>query len=151
MFLEVRLEQRRHRLEAVELRQVTYAALQGIVNVASEESMSGGKIVRERSLLSEELLSLSNELAEATADRIRDQSLVNGDPGASARALDNVAFGALRQMRAEVPSEYSNMMARFAPAYPPATALAEQLAALDRSIKREATRIGPNLKKIGQK
>lgn len=144
-FLEDRLEQLRQRLEASERKLVTYAAQQGIINLASEERGASGDVVRERSLLSEELLSLSNELAEATADRIRAQSLVNGEPGASARALENVAIGAMRQKRAEVASEYSNMMARFESEYPPAKALEQQLEALDRSIAQEEARVGQSV------
>ena len=141
-FLEDRLEQLRQRLEASERRLVTYAAQQGIVNVVSEERGATGDTVRERSLLSEELLGLSGELAQATGERIRAESVVNGEPAVSARALENAALGAMRQKRAEVAGEYSSMMAQFESEYPPAKALEEQLAALDASIAREEARIG---------
>lgn len=145
-FLEDRLGQLRQRLEASERMLVAYAAQQGIINVASEERGVGGEIVRERSLLADELVSLNNALSEATADRVRVQSQVNGQPGTSTRALDNDALGALRQRRAEVASEYSKMLARFEPGYPPAMALQQQLAALDQSIEREEARIGQSVR-----
>lgn len=144
-FLEDRLEQLRQRLEASERRLVAYAAQQGIINVASEERSAGGDIVRERSLLSDELLSLSNELAEATAERIQAQSRVNGDPDSSVRALENSAINALRQRRAEVASEYSKMLAQFESEYPPAKALEQQLATLDTSISAEEARVGESV------
>lgn len=144
-FLEDRLEQVRQRLEDSERRLVAYAAQQGIINVASEERGAGGSTVRERSLLSEELLSLSGELARATADRIRAQSVVNAEPGASARGLDNNALNSIRQERAEVSAEYSSMMATFGPDYPPARALEQRLAALDRSVTMEETRVADSI------
>lgn len=144
-FLEDRLEQLRQRLEASERRLVTYAAQQGIINVASEERGAGGDVVRERSLLSDELMALSRELASATADRIRAQALVNGEPSTSARALNNSAISGLRQTRAEVAAEYSKMQARFEPEYPPLQALAQQLEALDESIEREEARVGESV------
>ncbi|PWG02107.1 exopolysaccharide biosynthesis protein [Sphingosinicella humi] len=144
-FLEDRLEQLRQRLEASERQLVAYAAQQGIINVVSEERGAAGSTVRERSLLSEELLSLSNELAKSTADRIRAGSLVNGDAGASARALENDALNMMRQKRAEAAAEYSNMMATFGPDYPPAQALEQELAALERSITAEEARVAKSI------
>jgi len=93
----------------------------------------------------DDLTALNQELARATADRIRAQSRQNRPSSSSVEALNNNAISGLRERRAEVASEYAKMMTRFAPDYPPARELASQIQQLDVSIAREEARVGQSL------
>ncbi|MES2755174.1 MAG: polysaccharide biosynthesis tyrosine autokinase [Pseudomonadota bacterium] len=137
-FLEDRLGQLRQRLEESERRVVQYAATQRIVSVPAAIE-SGG--LGERSLIADDLARLNAELANAVGDRIKAQSRLGTPGGLTSEALNNDAISALRQKRAEVASEYANMLAKFEPNYPNAKALASQIEALDRSLLREESRI----------
>lgn len=137
-FLEERLEQLRKRLEDSERQLVQYAGQQRIITVNSDQD-GAGSATAERSLLSDDLTSLNAELNRAIADRIRAQSQL-GEGQTSREALNNQAIAAMRQQRAEVASEYANLLAKFSPEYPAALALSSQLEDLDRSIAREEAR-----------
>jgi polysaccharide biosynthesis transport protein len=141
-FLEDRLAQLRQRLEESERALVAYASQQRIINIPSS---GGGGATVERSIIAEDLATLNNELAKATADRIRIQARVNeaGGRGATTpEALSNVGISQLRQKRAELAAEQERLLSQFQPDYPPARAVAAQLAQLDRSIAREEGRVG---------
>lgn len=143
-FLEDRLEQLRQKLEESERRLVAYAGNQKIINIAASDDSPNGQ-TREHSLQADELVNLNNALAEATAARVAAESRMRKAGGASAEALSNPAINQLRQKRAEVAADYAKMMAQFAPDYPPAKALAQQLSALDQSIAREEARVRQSL------
>ena len=146
-FLEDRLEQLRVRLEESERLLVSYAARERIITVASTASNGGNSPAAERSLVADDLAAINNELAVATADRVRAQSRSQaGAGGAVSEALNNPAIGALRQRRAEVSAEYAKLLVQFEPEYPPAKALASQVAQLDASISREERRVQESLR-----
>jgi capsular exopolysaccharide synthesis family protein len=133
-FLEQRLVQLRSRINESERQLVDYASRQGIVNLPA--STTGG----ERSIVAEDLANTNGELGRAVADRVRAQSRLNNG-GAVDEALGNSTINSLRQRRAEQASEYAKMMAQFEPGYPPARALRQQMAQVDRSIAQEVSRV----------
>ncbi|WP_168355981.1 GumC family protein [Sphingomonas gei] len=135
-FLESRLAQLRQRLEESERKVVEYAADQKIVNIPGNQEGAG-----ERSLVADDLARLNGELAEAIADRVKAESRVSSGGGATVESLSNNAITALRTKRAEVASEYANLLTKFEPGYPAAAALASQLKELDRAIGQEEGRV----------
>jgi capsular exopolysaccharide synthesis family protein len=140
-FLEERLNQLRQRLQESERTLVGYAARQRIINVPSGERSGETSVTVERPLLAEDLLALNQELNEATAARIAAQSRLRSPGGSTGEALSNQALSEMRARRAQYASERAQMLAQFEPEYPPAVALADQIAELDRAITREETRI----------
>lgn len=133
-FLEQRLVQLRSRINDSERQLVDYASRQGIVNLPA--STTGG----ERSIVAEDLANTNGELGRAVAERVRAQSRLNNG-GAVDEALGNSTINSLRQRRAEQAADYAKMMAQFEPGYPPARALRQQMAQLDRSIAQEVGRV----------
>jgi polysaccharide biosynthesis transport protein len=140
-FLEERLVQLRQKLEESERQLVENAADQQIITFSTgnggANEKGGGE---ERSITTADLEQLNTALAEATSDRIRAQSELlrtqsTGDPA------NNASMSGLRQRRAEVAAEYAKLMVQFEPGYPPAKALASQIAQLDRSIGSEEARM----------
>jgi capsular exopolysaccharide synthesis family protein len=140
-FLEGRLEQLRDRLAESERRVVQYAANEKIVSIPNTGEGGG-----ERTLVGDDLARLNGELASAVGDRVKAESRLGDKPSSSTEALTNPAIASMRQKRAEVASEYANMLVKFEPEYPAAKALASQLSDLDRSIAREEGRIGSSVK-----
>ena len=138
-FLEQRLGQLRNRLEDSERQVVGYASQQSIINIPSGSDEKG--VSQERSLTADSLTALNNELARATADRIRAESRKSGSDGSSTEALTNSTIATLRQRRAEVAAEYARLLTQFEPGYPAAAALAAQLRTLDSSIRNEEGRV----------
>lgn len=151
-FLEERLEQLRQRLEQSERALVAYAGEQKIVNVPQTVSSGPGQaggVVVERSLIAEDLVNLNQELAAATADRVRAESRASR-AGVAPEALANNAVNAIRERRAATAAEYAKLMSQFRPDYPPAQALASELEQLDRAIAREEGRVGSSLQGVYQ-
>jgi polysaccharide biosynthesis transport protein len=144
-FLEQRLQQLRARLDESERALVGYAARQRIVNVPGPAPLAGEGTSAERPIIADDLTAINRELSQATADRIRAQTRLGAPRGAITEALENPAISGLRQRRAELGAEYSRLMAQFEPAYPPAVALRDQIAQLDRSIAREESRVTSSL------
>jgi capsular exopolysaccharide synthesis family protein len=145
-FLESRLGQLRTRIDQAEQQLVDYAARQGIVNLPSESSGSAGASnSNERSLVAEDLVALNKELATATGERIEAQSRLGAGGGNVQEALSNTGISQMRLRRAELASQYAEMLQKFDPAYTPAQALRSQIAALDQSIGREEGRIRSTL------
>jgi capsular exopolysaccharide synthesis family protein len=150
-FLEERLEQLRQKLEQSERALVAYAAQQKIINVPQSIASGPGQtgVVMERSLVAEDLVTLNQELAAATADRVRAEARVKRS-GVAPEALANNAVNALRERRGEASAEYAKLMAQFQPDYPPAQALASEIQQLDRAIAREEGRVGTSLRGVYQ-
>jgi len=141
-FLEERLEQLRQRLQDSERALVSYAANQRIINIPMSTSTGQDQVsTTERSLVAEDLSALNRELNEATAARMAAQSRLRGSGGTTAEALSNQAISSLRTRRAELASDYARMTAQFDEAYPPAQALADQIATVDRAIANEEGRV----------
>ena len=144
-FLEGRIGQLREKLEESERQAVAYASREGIINLplpgARDESgnVTGG----DRSLVTDDLASLNNALAIATAERIGAGARLAAlrRPDASEEAITNQAISLLRQKRAEVATEYAEQSTQFTPQYPKVKALADELAEIDSSIKGEEARI----------
>ncbi len=145
-FLETRLSDLRRRIDESERRLVGYAAREGIINLPSAPADATTGNTPERSLASDDLATLNQELARARADRIQAASRLGIAAGQTPEALQNAALGSLRQQRAELASNYAKMMAQFAPDYPPAKALQNQIAQLDQAIGREERRVGGSLR-----
>lgn len=145
-FLEQRLQQLRARIDDSERQLVAYAAQQGIVNLPSGAAGQDGNRSGERSLIGEDLASLNGEFSRAVADRVRAQSRLTANGGTVEEALQNSAISTLRARRAELASDYAKLMVQFEPDYPPARALQQQIAQLDRSIGREEGRVQSTLR-----
>lgn len=141
-FLEKRLDQLRQRLEQSEKMLVGYASDQRIINLPSAPGTQDQPGV-ERSLLADDLSSLNAALATAIADQIRAGSRLAapGNTGALGEAVNNQVIGPLRQKRAELASQYQQVLIRFAPQYLGAREIASQIAELDKSVAREEDRI----------
>lgn len=148
-FLEERLAQLRIRLEDSERLLVSYATQQRIINLPSSTA-DGARSGEDRSIVSDDLSSLNQALAKATAERIAAQSqfeqAASAGSGAVNNALDNVAIGNLRQRRAEVAAELAAQSVRFEPGYPSVRALSSQLSQLDASISREERRVNDSFR-----
>lgn len=138
-FLEDRLDKIRQRLEQSERLLVAYAGRQKIVNLPASSGSGSGSGV-DRPVVAEDLKNLNDALAEATAERLKAQGRLSGS-SSSTEVLENTAINALRQKRGEAAAEYAKLIAQFQPDYPPARAIAQQIAAYDRSIGREEARV----------
>ena len=145
-FLEERLEQLRERIDTSERRAVDYAASQGIVTLPQSTGGDGSGQTVERPIVVDDLATLNAELTRAKADRIEAESRLGAEGGATTEGLQNNAIGQLRARRAELSAEYSKLLQRFEPAYPPAQALRSQIDELDRSITREERRVRDTLR-----
>lgn len=146
-FLEERLQQLRQRLQDSERALVAYAANQRIINVPTSTTTGADQanVTTERPLVAEDLSVLNRELNEATAARMAAQSRLRGSGGTTIEALNNQAISDLRSRRAGLAADYARMVAQFEPDYPPARALADQIAEIDRAIAREETRVRSTL------
>lgn len=150
-FLESRLGQLRTRIDQAERQLVDYAAQQGIVNLPSESASTPGSTTQpERSLVAEDLVALNKELATATAERIEAQSRLGARGGDVQEALGNTGISQMRSKRAELSSQYADLLQRFEPNYPPAQALKAQITTLDQSIAREEGRVRSTLQQSFQ-
>jgi capsular exopolysaccharide synthesis family protein len=139
--LQRELAQTKDRLDESQRQLVNYAEQQRIINLPAQGSAD--KQTSERSIVADELATLSGALSQATADRISAEARFReaGSGGASSEALRNQAINALRQRRAELASDYQRLMVQFEPEYPPARAIQSQINQLDRSITREENRV----------
>jgi capsular exopolysaccharide synthesis family protein len=147
-FLESRLEQMRAKLEDSERKAVAYAASQGIVllpGAASPAGKDASPPTADRSLVSDDLVTLNAALAAATAERVQAQSRLTRRPDATSGALANDAIGRMREARAQAQSDYAKLMQQFEPNYPPALALKAQIRSLDAAIGAEEGRVGTSL------
>jgi succinoglycan biosynthesis transport protein ExoP len=144
-YLEQRLAQLRERINTSERRLVDYARREGIVNLPAVGTGTTGTGSNERSLAVDDLVSLNTELASAVADRIRAEARLQGPAANSSDALANGTLSTLRTRRAELNADYARMMTQFAPDYPPARALKNQIDQIDRSIGREEQRAGSSV------
>jgi succinoglycan biosynthesis transport protein ExoP len=145
-FLEDRLGQLRTRIDQAERQLVDYAARQGIVNLPSDTaSVPGSGTNPERSLVAEDLVALNKELAAAIGQRIEAESRLGATGGDVAEALSNSGISQMRLKRADLSSEYAEIIQKFDPAYPPARALRAQITTLDQSISREEGRVRSTL------
>ena len=147
-FLENRLEEMRTKLEESERKAVGYAASQGIILLPAA-STGGGKDAApssaDRSLVSDDLVTLNNALAIATAERVQAESRLTRRPDATSGALANDAIARMRDERAQDQAEYAKMLQQFEPKYPPALALQAQIRSLDGAIGAEEARVGTSL------
>jgi capsular exopolysaccharide synthesis family protein len=145
-FLENRLEQMRSKLEDSERKAVAYAASHGIIVLPEDSTAKDGSAPgADRSLVSDDLVSLNNALAVATADRVQAESRLTKRPDATKDALDNDAIARMRDERAQAQSELNKMLQQFEPTYPPAQALQAQIHAFDQAIAAEEGRVGTSL------
>ncbi|MFL9839852.1 polysaccharide biosynthesis tyrosine autokinase [Sphingomonas sp. ST-64] len=144
-FLEDRLAQLRVRIEEAERQLVNYAEQQGIVNLPTEVGGDARGSSSERSLIAENLTTLNQELARATADRIQAESRLGAAGGQVSEALANPAISSLRTSRADLASQYAKMLEQFEPDYPPARALQQQIRQIDRAIAAEEQRVSGSL------
>jgi polysaccharide biosynthesis transport protein len=144
-FLESRLEQMRTKLEDSERKAVGYAASQGIILLPSQAPAPGRDVSpssADRSLVSDDLVTLNNALSVATAERVQAQTRLTSRPDATSAALDNTAIGRMREERAQDQADYAKMLQQFEPKYPPALALKAHINSLDDAIAAEEHRVG---------
>lgn len=142
IYLEGRLQGLRDRLEKSERDLVNYAARQGIVRL-SEIQGEDGRTRTTQTLASSDLEQLNRLLVQATAERAEAESKLSAAraPGATQLGLSNQSLSTLRQRRAEANAAYQELLVQFEPEYPQAQAAREKVAALDRAISAEETRV----------
>lgn len=136
-FLERRLAELLRDVEASERKLVTYANENNIVVL--EQVEQDGKTVRSPTLASRNLSAMNEALNTATAERYLAESRANNGSGAD--TSNNQSIATLRSRRAELQTQYAQLMVRFEPAYPAARALQEQIAIVDQAIAREESRV----------
>jgi polysaccharide biosynthesis transport protein len=136
-FLEGRLEQLRRRLNESEQRLVGYAQRENIINLPGGSGPNGA--TNERSIAADDLTSLNAALATAVSDRIQAESALQAG-GGTASSTTSPTLSGLRTRRADVAADYAKLLTQFEPGYPPAQALRDQIASLDRAIAREEGR-----------
>ena len=147
-FLENRLEEMRTKLEDSERKAVAYAASQGIIMLPTAATATGKDAppaTADRSLVSDDLVTLNNALAIATAERVAAESRLTRRPDATNNALSNDAISRMREERAQAQADYAKMMQQFEPNYPPAQALQAQIRSLDAAVRAEEGRVGTSL------
>ena len=140
-FLDRRLGQIRARLEDSERMLVAYAAAQRIVNLPSNVASATGSGA-DRPLLVDNLAQLNNELATATADRIRAESRLRTASGSTTEALNNSTVNSLRTSLANAEAEYAKLLVQFDPQYPTAQQAAAQVQKLRAEVSQAEGRIG---------
>jgi polysaccharide biosynthesis transport protein len=144
-FLEGRLNQTRQRLEQSERELVAYAGNQGILNIETSSGGTGAtgtqRTTTSRSLESDEIIAINEELARATANRIQVQSELQQAGNVTLQDVTNPTISALRQRRAEVAAERARLLTQFEEGYPAVLSLTAQLTAIDRSLTAETGRI----------
>lgn len=140
-FLEGRLEQLRGRLEQSERLLVGYASQQALINIPVAGGGAGGNGTQERSLTVDSLAALNVALSEATADRVKAESRLQGSSAVLPEQLNNATIAGLRTQRAQANAAYAKLMTQFSPQYPPAAAQAAEIKRLDESIAREEQRV----------
>lgn len=144
-FLEGRLEQLRRRLNESEQRVVGYAQRENIINLPGATGPNG--ITSERSIAADDLTSLNAALAAAIGDRIQAESILQAGGGGGAAGPTSATLSGLRTRRADLAGDYAKLMTQFEPGYPPAQALRDQIASVDRAIAREEGRDQDSLRK----
>ncbi len=144
--LQRQLAEYKQRLDESQRQLVGYASREQIINLPAQSSGEGGQ-TQERSIVADDLTALNSALMEATADRIQAEARAAnaGRSGASTEALTNPAINEMRQRRAQLDSEYQQLMQQFEPGYPKAQALKSQIDQLDRSIGREEGRVSQSV------
>lgn len=144
-FLEGRLQQVRQRLEESERESVNYAANNDIITIGG--GGEDGARAQERSVITDNLLALNDQLARARGERIAAESRFrqSGTSDASPETLTNPAIASMLQRRAEIAAEYARLLVQFQPEYPQARALAAELEQLDGAISREEQRVRSSL------
>lgn len=144
--LQRQLTELKGKLDESQRQLVAYASAQRIINLPAQ-SGGEGRTTPERSIVADDLAALNNALAQATADRIQAEARYEqaGRAGASTEALRNQAINNLRQRQAELAAEYQRLMTQFEPGYPAARAVQSQIDQLDRSIRREESRVSGSL------
>lgn len=147
VFLERRLEELRGRVEESERALVDYASAQNIITIDSgDASQATSGQVRERTLTADSLEALNRQLQQATAERIAAEATAQTGGGAKT----NQTLASLRQQRAQLASEYAELMVQFEPGYPQARAVQESLRAIDQAIAREESRVGRDANEVYQ-
>ena len=137
-FLEGRLAELAVKLEESERKAAEFASNKGIVPLNT--TIGGdGKTQTQQTLAAAQLTSLSNALAEATADRIAAEAQTGNTTNAS--VVENPTVANLRQQRAEAAAEYATLMEKFEPGFPAARALQNKIASLDKAINAEESRV----------
>lgn len=147
-FLEKRLAQLQQRLEVAERQAVEYASQQGIINLPTPGGNGKDASSNDRSLATDDLISLNTALEEATVARIQAETRLReaAHPDASTESLGNTAIATLRQKRAEAAADYSKLLVQAQPAYPQARALASQIGTIDAALAQEEGRIRTSLR-----
>lgn len=140
-FLQERLNNLRARLEESERTAVNFASDNGIVSLGFTRDVEG-KTQTERTLASADLEAAHQALTAARAERIAVQSrLTSATDLASPDVMQNSAVSTLRQRRAGLSADYSQLLQQYEPAYVGAVAMRERIAAIDREIQAEVARV----------
>ena len=144
--LQRQLTQLKQKLDESQRQLVDYASAERIINLPAQSNANG--TTAERSIVADNLASLSSDLSQATADRIQAEARYQqaGGGGSSPEALGNIAINDLRQKRAELAAQYQQLMTQFEPEYPAAKAIKSQIDQLDRSIGVEEGRVSGSLR-----
>jgi succinoglycan biosynthesis transport protein ExoP len=137
-FLEGRLVDLKAKLAESEKALVGAAETSQIVTVP-RGGTAAGEPETQVSLTSVDLEALNEQLNQAIAERIRAQNTYRQASGTSGLGSNPVIAG-LRQRRADVNTQLSNMLVNFDNDYPPVIALRQQIASIDNQIAQEQSR-----------
>ena len=142
-FLQTRLNMVRARLERSERAAVQYAQQQGLIKIRT----GTGDAASEQSILATDLSSLSEELAEARAQRAQAEAQFRAGTGGNiaAQSLSNLTLGRLREQRADLLGQLSKLESNFGPEYPTVVALRSQINEIDRQMSREEGRVSSSV------
>ncbi|MEL7111015.1 MAG: polysaccharide biosynthesis tyrosine autokinase [Pseudomonadota bacterium] len=140
-FLEERISVTKALLEESERNLVAYAEAQGILDIGGSES--GVNTLDENSIVA-----LNNELSAAESERIKaEQEYRAASESETYRELlDSATLERLRGQRADLQTDYQEMLGQFKPEFPDMQRLQARIDAIDADIQRESRAIISSLR-----
>lgn len=135
-FLDERLETTKQALEQSERRFVNYAEDQGLLDI-------GGSTTGAGSLDENSIIALNNELSQAESARILAEQEYRAalDTPPYSELLQSTPLTNLRQSRADLLTDYQEMLSRFKPDYPDMVRLQTRIDRLEEQIQAESDSI----------
>lgn len=138
-FLQRQIASTRSELQSSERQLVEYAQAQGIINTGSGEGQS---ITDASSPQGQSLIALNNALAEAIARRVAAEGAYRQAASASVTSDVTATTQPLRQLRADLQSQYQEKRAVMKPEHPELLRLRSRIDELNSQIARETATAG---------
>ena len=136
-FLQRQINKTRGDLEKSERQLVAYAQSEGIINTGSGEDGKSG--TDGGSLQGQSLVQLNQALADATARRVAAEGAYRAAVAAGPTSDVTARARPLRQVRAQLESQYQEKRTLMKPEHPEMVSLRSQITELDRQIARETS------------